>query len=68
MMTDKKAFSVNEMLATLPIGKTTLYKAIKSGKLRATKLGKKTLFLAKDVSDFLEALPSLKNGGENASR
>lgn len=61
----RTAYSVNELLAILPLGRTSLYAAIKSGKLRAIKLGKKTLFLAPDVIEFLASLPALKNVGES---
>ena len=60
----KLAYSVNEVLEILPIKKTSLYKTINQGKLRATKLGKKTLFLANDVSDFLDSLPSMTGGAK----
>jgi excisionase family DNA binding protein len=57
----KIAYSVNELLAILPLGRTSLYDAIKKGKLRATKFGKKTLFLAPDIAAFLAGLPSINN-------
>ena len=56
---NKPAYSVNELLAMLPLGRTSLYAAIKSGKLKATKLGKKTLFIVSDVAAFLSALPAM---------
>ena len=65
---NKPAYSVNELLRALPLGRTSLYKAIKSGKLRALKFGKKTLFLAADVASFLETLPSHISGATNATR
>ena len=58
----KPAYSVNELLKILPCGRTLLYSVIKSGKLRATKLGKKTLFLAPDIVAFLDSLPSMNEG------
>ena len=63
----KPAYSVNELLAMLPIGRTSLYAAIKAGKLKATKLGKKTLFLASDIAEFLANLPTMKSGGSYAA-
>jgi len=53
----KAAYSVNEALEILPLKRTSLYAAIKQGKLRATKFGNKTLFLAPDIAEFLAALP-----------
>jgi excisionase family DNA binding protein len=52
----KIAFDVRETLRLLSIGRTTLYALVKSGDLRATKCGRKTLFLASDISAFLERL------------
>lgn len=63
---NKLAYSVNDLLAALPLGRTSIYASIKTGKLRATKFGKKTLFLASDVSDFLASLPSKHEAGHAA--
>lgn len=55
----KAAYSVYETLDILPIGRTSLYAAVKDGRLKATKFGTKTLFLAPDLASFLAALPAL---------
>ncbi len=52
----KAAYSVNETMALLSLGRTSLYSLVKSGDLRSTKYGKKTLFLATDISTFLAKL------------
>ncbi len=52
----KAAYSVNETLALLSIGRTSLYELIKTGELKATKFGHKTLFLAPDLAAFLDKL------------
>lgn len=52
----KPAYSVNELLDVLPMGRTKLYSAIKGGDLKPTKFGKSTWFLAKDVAAFLAKL------------
>ncbi len=65
---NKPAYSVNEMLENLPFGRTKLYAVVKNGELKATKLGKKTLFLARDVADFLMALSPMQNGGRHAAK
>jgi excisionase family DNA binding protein len=54
----KAAYSVNETLDLLRIGRTSLYEAIKRGELRQTKFGKKTLFYAADLAAFLTGLRS----------
>jgi hypothetical protein len=52
----KPAYSVNETLSLLPIGRTSLYEAIKDGKLHPRKHGKKTIILAPDLAAFLTQL------------
>ncbi len=52
----KAAYSVNETLALLSIGRTSLYQAVADGNLRLTKYGKKSLFLAPDLAEFLNRL------------
>jgi Helix-turn-helix domain len=49
----KAAYSVNETLDVLSIGRTSLYKLVNGGALRPAKLGKKTLFFAADITAFL---------------
>ena len=56
---NKTAYSVNEFLSLVPIGRTSLYAAIKNGSLRATKFGKKTIILAPNAVAFLESLPTI---------
>lgn len=46
---DRLAFSVPEAAARLGIGKTTIYKMIAGGTLRAVKIGKRTLIPANDL-------------------
>ncbi len=64
----RAAYSVNEILAILPLGRTSLYKAIKDGSLTATKFGKKTLFLAPDVAAFLISLRTIEGDSHAATR
>ena len=52
----KAAYSVNETLNVLSIGRTSLYKLVNGGALRPAKLGKKTLFCAADIAAFLTKL------------
>ncbi len=54
----KPAYSINELLDILPIGRTKLHEEINKGRLRATKLGTRTIFHAEDISDYLESLPA----------
>jgi predicted DNA-binding transcriptional regulator AlpA len=52
----KAAYSVNETLDVLSIGRTSLYKLVNSGALKPAKLGKKTLFCSSDIAAFLTSL------------
>jgi hypothetical protein len=52
----KAAYSVNETLAMLSIGRTSLYDLVKQRHLKPLKLGRKTLFLATDLAGLLSKL------------
>src|SRR6516225_10029549 len=49
----KAAYSVKETASILSVGRTTLYGLVTRGALSPVKLGKKTLFVASDLSNFL---------------
>ena len=53
----KAAYSVNEAMLVLSMGRSSLYKAISEGRLRPVKNGKQTLFLSRDLCAFLTSLP-----------
>jgi excisionase family DNA binding protein len=55
----REAYSPAEVCDLCSFGLTTLYAEIKAGRLRARKLGKKTLVLRSDLRAYLEALPSM---------
>jgi hypothetical protein len=52
----KAAYSVNETLDVLSIGRTKLYQLVNLDELHPVKVGKKTLFLAPDLAAFLTKL------------
>lgn len=52
----KSAYSINELLAILPIGRTKLHSEINKGRLVAHKLGKRTVFQAQDIANYLQNL------------
>ena len=53
----RAAFSVTEVCAQTGLGRDTVYNAIRSGKLVARKLGRRTLITEKDLHRFLANLP-----------
>ena len=53
----KQAYTVNEIMKEIGIGRSKLYSEIKAGKLTPRKIGKKTIFLAPDVEEYLQSLP-----------
>ncbi len=52
----KPAYGLNELLELQPCGRSFVYEEIKAGRLRATKAGRRTIFLADDVASWLESL------------
>ena len=52
----KAAYSVAETMSILSLGRTSLYALVKTGHLKATKCGRRTLFLAPDLAAFLTDL------------
>jgi len=59
MQSNPLAFKVNEASSVAGVGRTSIYDAITTGKLRAVKRGKSTLILADDLRRWLESLPAL---------
>jgi hypothetical protein len=51
---DKLAYSLDE----LPFGRTKAYSEINAGRLKAVKVGAKTLILADELKRYLNSLPA----------
>jgi excisionase family DNA binding protein len=53
------AYGIDEFCKIANLGRTTLYKDIAEGRLRAVKNGRRTVILRDDAMAFLAALPAL---------
>jgi excisionase family DNA binding protein len=53
--------TVPEACAITHTGRTALYEAIRSGKLRAVKRGRRTLILDEDLRQWVQALPPVNH-------
>jgi excisionase family DNA binding protein len=56
-MPEKLGYTIAEVCAAGGFGRTTAYGAIKAGSLRAVKVGRRTIILARDLEEFLLSLP-----------
>jgi excisionase family DNA binding protein len=54
------AYTVAEACAVARTGKTVLYKARRTGALRAVKRGRRTLVLPADLRNWVEQLPAIE--------
>jgi len=52
------AYTVDEVVELLGVGRTTLYEAIKAGDLQTKKLGRRTLILAEELDRWVDSLPA----------
>jgi hypothetical protein len=57
---DLGAFTVTDFRRRYGIGNTKLYEEIKAGRLRAVKLGTRTLILHNDAKAWERSLPELR--------
>jgi excisionase family DNA binding protein len=53
----KLAYSIGELAACGPVGRSTIYNAIAAGRLRARKIGRRTIVLDEDWRAFLTDAP-----------
>lgn len=67
-MNGQVAYPLPEFLKQFGIGRTKAYQEINSGRLKAVKVGKRTLITAADAQTWLDGLPSFSRGGGKARR
>jgi excisionase family DNA binding protein len=58
---EKKAYTPDEICEVAPIGRTTTFKEIASGRLKAHKIGRRTVILAEDLDEYLRTLPAAES-------
>jgi hypothetical protein len=56
----QRAMSIDDFCARYGPGRTKAYEELKSGRLRARKIGKRTIITEDDAEDWLWALPALE--------
>ncbi|MEC7702974.1 MAG: helix-turn-helix domain-containing protein [Pseudomonadota bacterium] len=60
----QKLYSIPDVQEMLGLGQTKIYELMHAGKLKAVKLGRKTLISKSSIDDFVSNLPSFKNNEE----
>jgi excisionase family DNA binding protein len=55
----RRAMSIAEFCGRYGPSRTTTYELIKQGRLRARKIGKRTIITEDDAEDFLRCLPTM---------
>jgi excisionase family DNA binding protein len=56
---DRLAYPIDEFADAVGIGRSKLYAEIRAGKLKAKKLGSRTLITATEAQAYLDALPDM---------
>ena len=51
------SYSITETVELTGLGRSTIYEEIRSNRLRARKVGRRTIVLAEDLANFLASLP-----------
>lgn len=60
MDSQKFGYTIDQAVDHTGIGRTKIYQAIKEGRLRARKCGRRTVILAGDLAAFMQALPVME--------
>lgn len=60
-MDERVSYSISDAVKVSGIGRTSVYEAIKAGRLQARKLGRRTLILKTDLHQWVAGLPAIKS-------
>ncbi|WP_027553563.1 hypothetical protein [Bradyrhizobium sp. Cp5.3] len=60
----KPAYGIEELAKAGPLGRSSLFKAIKEGKLIAQKAGRRTIITHENYQAYLKSLPAVGNAGQ----
>jgi len=55
-------FTISEFLREYPMGKTSLYRAVKAGQIRITKMGRASRIAKADAQAWAASLPTIGGG------
>jgi excisionase family DNA binding protein len=58
----QRAMSIDDFCQRYGIGRTKAYEEIKSGRLRARKVGKRSIITDDDAEEWLSQLPTIEPG------
>ncbi len=58
--TERGAFTIAAFGRAYHLGQTFIYQQIKDGKLRAVKVGRRTLILRRDAEAWVKSLPAMR--------
>jgi excisionase family DNA binding protein len=56
----QRAMSIGEFCSNYGIGRTKVYEELRAGRLRARKIGKRTIITEDDAEDWLRRLPLIE--------
>lgn len=56
---ERLAYPIDDLAAAIGIGRSKLYAEIRAGKLKAKKVGSRTIITSPAARDYLDALPDM---------
>ena len=62
---EKLGLTIDDLVAAIGLGRTSIYAQIRDGRLVARKCGRRTIILPSDAKAWLQGLPRLGGGSES---